>query len=64
MLILFDPGLDSLLTDEQGDRQENREGSHNPYAPHNTHVDQPQADSEDQDGSVQCLCHQHTAIRQ
>ena len=47
-----------------GDWQENREGSQDPCMPHNTHVDQPQADSEDQNGSVQCLCHQHTAIRQ
>ena len=27
-------------------------------------VDQPQADSEDQDSSVQRLCHQHTALRE
>ena len=32
-------------------------------SPHFTSVDQPQTDSEDQDGRVQCLCCQHTDVR-
>ena len=38
----------------------NWEGSHNTCSPHFTSVDQPQTDSEDKDGGVQCLRCQHT----
>ena len=43
---------------------EDWKGSHNTCSPHFMSVDQPQTDSEDQDGSVQCLCYQHTDVRQ
>ena len=46
------------------DWQEDWEGRHNTCSPHFTSVDQPQTDSEDQDGRVQCLCRQHTNERQ
>lgn len=45
-------------------RSVNMEGSHSHCVHHNTCLDQLQADSENKDGSVQCLCLQHIAIQQ
>ena len=41
------------------DRQEDRKCSYNSRSPHDSCVDKPQADSENKDGSLQRLCHQH-----
>ena len=54
---------DSLSLDTEIDKKD-WEGSYNTSSPHFTSVDQPQTGSEDQDGSVQCLCRQHTDLRQ
>ena len=54
---------DNLSLDTEIDKRD-WESSHNTCSPHFTSVDQPQIDSEDQDGSVQYLCRQQTDVRQ
>ena len=46
------------------DREEDWKDIHNTCSPHFTSVDQPQTDSEDQEGRVQCLFCQRTDVWQ